>query len=132
MKYFMMVGGASGVAPEDDIPEGAVEISPEVYADSTGYSVVDGALVAPTDAELESLRNLEAARALVDTYYNQVSVTIMETAGLLDDGSYEDAAAEAALEETLKSLRKYRTYLRGFWTGESSGAPITLAEFNAS
>lgn len=109
MKYYFFNENNAGVSYNDEIPDGAIECTMDVYNNPRGYKFEGGQLIAPTSEELEQIQKIDAISAA------DLKKTTLKSAAD-DEISWRQDAVDAGIataEETaaLSEWKKYRVLL---------------------
>jgi hypothetical protein len=109
MKYYFFNENNVGVSYNDEIPDGAIECTMDVYNNPRGYKFEGGQLIAPTSEELEQIQKMDAISAA------DLKKTTLKSAADAEISWRQDAvdAGIATTEETtaLSEWKKYRVLL---------------------
>lgn len=109
IKYYIFGANNVGLTYDGTIPNGAIECDESVYLNSDGYTVVNNALIKPTDDELARI-NKAAAVADAEIKKSQLRATAGDEIEWRQDAAGEGIATDDEIA-TLAEWKKYRVLL---------------------
>jgi hypothetical protein len=139
MTYFITVDSTgtkvtgSGYTPDGTLPEGAIECEQQVAQNYTGYTVSNGQIVPPTDAQVLAAAQVEQAEAIMAAYQTAISQPVsFTTAGGMTKTFQADPDSQTLLVATTQGYTLAGAVPSGFYwvSADNTEVPFTLADLS--
>lgn len=117
MKYYMFGASSIGASFDGELPEGAVEISEDIYNSPDGYDVKNGKLIVPSEEKIKEFENAAIGfenEVAAKEEYSKTSERISSISDKVEDGDYSSEEEKGVLLASLSQLRSYRTEVRAY------------------
>lgn len=117
MKYYMFSAGSTGASFDENIPDGAVEISEFIYKNPDGYDVKDNELIPPSEEVINSIKQQAVSienRDYASKRYEAITSEINAIKEKLFDDDYETPDQKSKENDRLDELKKSRIKIRSY------------------